>query len=60
MRLLLEYGASPSVPATQENLTPLHEAASRGYAEVVRELVAHGADVNARWEEGVSDSDLVM
>jgi len=32
--------------------TPLMEAASGGYAEIVRLLLSHGADVNARSNTG--------
>merc|ERR1719341_1544117 len=46
--MLHEAGALPSVPAGDDRMTPLHEAASAGQVEVVRLLVRHGADRKAR------------
>jgi ankyrin repeat protein len=37
--------------------TPLHNAALRGYKEVVEVLVAHGADVNAKNSRGRTPLD---
>jgi ankyrin repeat protein len=35
-------------------MTPLHQAAARGHKEVVELLIAKGADVNAKAENGVA------
>jgi ankyrin repeat protein len=54
---LLEAGASPNV--TQQNgFTPLHEAALRGHAELVRLLLRNHADPSARNSEGCTPADL--
>ena len=52
VRLLLDNGASPNLHAQEDNLTPLHDAASNGHVEVVRLLVSRGADVKARNSQG--------
>jgi ankyrin repeat protein len=63
MRMLLEHGANPSIPTT-ENLTPLQAAAGVGRVqdfteaeerhalEAVRLAVEQGADLNAANEKG--------
>lgn len=53
---LLEAGASPSI-AQQGGFTPLHEAALRGHAALVRLLLEHGADPQARNADGQRPSD---
>jgi hypothetical protein len=58
VKLLLSAGADPNSYASEENLTPLHDAASHGHAEVVRLLVAAGADSQARTSQGRSARDL--
>jgi ankyrin repeat protein len=42
----------------QRGFTPLHEAALRGHAELVRLLLAHGADPAARNEDERTPADL--
>ena len=32
--------------------SPLHNAAGRGYLDIVELLVEAGADINTRWREG--------
>jgi ankyrin repeat protein len=56
-RRLLAAGASPNV-VQQEGFTPLHEAALRGHAELVRLLLQHGADATARNAAGRSPGEL--
>ena len=38
--------------------TPLHKAAYEGYREIVELLIAKGADVNAKMEDGDTPLDL--
>ena len=57
VRTLLEAGASPNV-VQQGGFTPLHEAAFRGRAELVRELLRHRADVTACNADGETPGDL--
>jgi cytohesin len=45
--LLLKRGADVMVRNKETSATPLHEAAMKGHADVVRVLLAHGADPNA-------------
>lgn len=58
MKVLLDHGASPNLPAAEENLTPLHDAASGGHLDVVRLLVARGADTRARNSQGLTPRDV--
>jgi ankyrin repeat protein len=52
-RLLLASGADPSQAARNATrVAPLHSAVAGGSVEIVRELLAHGADVHARQEGG--------
>lgn len=52
-RLLLASGADPSLAARNgTRVAPLHSAVAGGSIEIVRELLAHGADVHARQEGG--------
>ena len=48
--LLLEEGANPNVPDSIGR-TPLHAAVETGRPELVKSLLAHGADPNARLTE---------
>jgi len=43
VKALLRAGANPNLPAGF-GFTPLHEAAEAGHADVVKVLLAHGAD----------------
>lgn len=48
-RLLLANGADPNLAAQNSTrVAPLHSAVAGGSDEIVRELLAHGADVHAR------------
>lgn len=54
VRLLLSNGANPNIPSTLEvgYNTPLHTAASKGYADILDLLIKAGSDVNARNQLG--------
>jgi ankyrin repeat protein len=55
VRLLLENGADPNLAsANAQRVAPLHSAVAGGNVEIVRELVAVGADTRARQELGFS------
>jgi ankyrin repeat protein len=56
-RRLLALGAPPS-PRQQRGFTPLHEAALRGHAELVALLLEHGAERDARNDEGRTPLEL--
>ena len=58
MRILLNYGASPNLHAQEENLTPLHDAVSNGFVNVVRLLVSHGADIKAKNSRGLTPREV--
>jgi ankyrin repeat protein len=47
VKMLLEHGANPNLGTMYSAMTPLQEAAMIGNLEVVRLLLAHGAQVNA-------------
>eukprot|EP00803_Ostreobium_quekettii_P010437 evm.model.scf_4.6 EVM.evm.TU.scf_4.6 scf_4:158669-197053(-) len=57
--VLAEGGADTEARTTAGNFTALMIAAGEGYLEVVKVLVAHGADVSARNEEGETAGDLI-
>lgn len=48
VQLLLEHGASPNVTLFDGAMTLLHEAAKSGNFQIVKLLVDHGADLNAK------------
>lgn len=52
--LLLKGGANPNVPGGQGNETPLHDAVFIGKINMVRLLLSHGADLNARNSRGLT------
>jgi len=51
-RLLLRRGASPN--ATFDHYPAIVLAASRGHTQIVRVLIEHGADVNAKSCDGLT------
>ncbi|MEW6357125.1 MAG: ankyrin repeat domain-containing protein [Planctomycetota bacterium] len=52
IELLLTWGADAKFRKKRSALTPLHWAALWGYRDIARVLIDHGADVNARNDEG--------
>jgi len=46
---LLKLNANPNI-ADGRGVTPLMSAAYNGYVEIARVLLAHGADLNAKWK----------
>ena len=60
VELLLKAGALPSVPAGDDRVTALHEAAASGQVEEVRLLLKHGADRDARDRMGRTPSQLAQ
>ena len=44
--ILLEYGADPNASETQRGTTALMQAADQGHADVMRTLIASGADIS--------------
>lgn len=53
-QVLLAMHANVEDRGIKGECTPLMEAASAGHIEIVRLLVAHGADVNAQSTSGLS------
>lgn len=54
---LLKREADPNAAAERNRKTPLHVAASAGHAEVVRALIAAGADVDAEDSDGITPAE---
>jgi ankyrin repeat protein len=53
VRRLLEHGADPNTHDDNDtNSTPLHIASSKGWLEVARLLLSHGANVDEKDKEG--------
>ena len=52
VELLLRRGAHPDAPNPLDGNTALMMAANRGAIDVVRMLIAAGADVNAKAKDG--------
>ena len=59
IRMLIEVGADPNAKS-ESGLTPLHEAARRGFVDVAGELLRSGADVNATDERERTPLDVAM
>jgi hypothetical protein len=61
MEWLLEHGADPNVPSTDQRETPLHRIADLGRGEAVAELLlAHGADPRQPRADGRLPYELAM
>lgn len=54
VELLVKNGANVNVKNDRDGETPLHKAISKGDIDVVKLLLAHGADVNAVSKYGVT------
>ena len=52
VQLLLDHGADPNYTGGNEGRTALHIAAEAGYVDIVREMVARGADLAVRAKDG--------
>lgn len=52
VRLLLEKGADPNLPVYHSNETPLHHAALFAGPQTIRLLLAAGAEIEARQQQG--------
>jgi uncharacterized protein len=60
LKLLLAAGADINAKDGTRGLTPLHEAARWGWNDVVRFLVDHGADLQAKDNRGLTPVDSAM
>jgi uncharacterized protein len=60
LKLLLAAGADINAKDGQRGLTPLHEAARWGWNDVVRFLVEHGDDLEAKDNRGMTPVDSAM
>jgi len=49
---LLEHGADPNTRDHNQSSTPLHRASCRGWLEIARLLLSHGAKVDEKDKEG--------
>ena len=52
--LLIEQGLIPATQANSAGYTLLHEATAKGHQALIRLLIAKGANINARAQDGVS------
>jgi len=58
--LLFEYGADLNIVSTENKLSPLHRAVSRGHIETIRYLLENGADVDAKDSLGRTSLHLAV
>jgi ankyrin repeat protein len=58
VELLLEHGANINAVDSESASTPLHYAASFGHLDVVKMLVARGADINLKTNQGFTAMQL--
>jgi ankyrin repeat protein len=52
VKILLDRGADPNIVDSEEHFSPLMHAAAEGHLEVVKVLIAHGADRSLRDVDG--------
>jgi len=60
LELLLAAGGEINAPGGRNDQTPLHAASFWGWNEVVKYLVAHGADVKAKDNRGLNAIDAAL
>ena len=60
MKVLLAMRANVEDRGIKGDCTPLMEAASGGYVDIVRLLIAHGADVNAQSTAGMCFTIIIL
>jgi ankyrin repeat protein len=58
MRMLKKAGANPSARTTGS--TPLLTATTRGWTDVMKELVSYGVDINAKDSDGLTALDYAL
>jgi hypothetical protein len=58
-KLLLEAKADPNIPDTIAGMTPLHWAAAKANVEIVKLLLAHGANTRLKNSEGKTPLSIV-
>jgi ankyrin repeat protein len=59
-RLVLDAGADVNIRTTDTGLTPLQMAARHGYEDIVKSLIASGAEIEARNREGSTALHLAV
>lgn len=58
-QVLLAMHANVEDRGIKGDCTPLMEAASAGHVDIVRLLIAHGADVNAQSSSGINKKKIL-
>jgi ankyrin repeat protein len=60
LQVLLAMKANVEDRGIKGDCTPLMEAASGGYVDIVKLLIAHGADVNAQSSAGMKRNFVIL
>jgi ankyrin repeat protein len=60
VKKLLEKGVDPNFCEDKAGITPLHFAAQNNTMEIVKLLIAAGADVTIKNEEGLTAFDIAV